>query len=475
MPVDFIRDAAPITQFDREQPITKLLHLIWTSRPDLQGAFDISTREGQAAFHDWAAEGVKREYGVDPWAPSTDTLERSEDQPVVDRPGLLRRLKALFGEAEAMAPSAGASGATLIGYTHGVLGMGEHVRMSAEALSSTRVPFGVLDIDTGAGDQHDDSTNSYPRVSGNRYRANIFHVNADQMLPTYCRLGASFFTGRYNIGFWAWELAEWPHSWRPILEMVDEIWAPSRFIQNCLKSVTDKPVVHMPLCVELPGFERLPRSRFNLPDDTCLFLFAFDFNSYIERKNPFAAIRAFKAAFAARTERAGLVVKVMKADETSGKWREMMRLIDGDPRIHVINEVMSRSEVLALIAACDCFVSLHRSEGFGRGPAEAMYLGKPVIVTSYSGNMDFTRAGTSLLVDYKLTPVGHGEYVHGEGQLWADAHVDQAAEQMRRVYRGGTEITNIAASGQAIIRNEFSKGSVGRNMERRLTELGALK
>ena len=475
MPVDLMRDPAPIPQFDLEQPITKLLHLIWTSRPDLQAAFDISKPDGQAAFRSWAGEGVKREYGVDARSLPTDKLERTDGHAEADRPGLLEKLKGFFQRAEAPTPALGAPGATLIGYTHGVLGMGEHVRMSAEALSNTRVPFGVLDIDTGAGDRPDESTSSYPRVNTNRYRANIFHVNADQMLPTYCRLGASFFADRYNIGFWAWELAEWPHSWRPILEMVDEIWAPSRFIQDCLKAATDKPVVHMPLCVELPAFERLPRSRFNLPEDACLFLFAFDFNSYIERKNPFAAIRAFKDAFTDGAEAAGLVVKVMKADETSDRWREMMQLIDADPRIHVINEVMTRGEVLALMDACDCFVSLHRSEGFGRGPAEAMYLGKPVIVTSYSGNMDFTRTGASLLVDYKLIPVGEGEYVHGAGQVWADADVPQAAEQMRRVYSGDADIPEIAARGQAIIRKEFSNAAVGRNMERRLTELGALE
>jgi len=471
MAIDFMRDPAPITQFDADQPITNLLHLIWTSRPDLQATFDLSTEAGQAGFRGWASEGVKREYGVDPRS-LTEAISNGTAGPVTTQPALLRKLKALFrSRGRADGPS-GAPGATLIGYTHGVLGMGEHVRMSAEALSSTNVPFGVLDIDTG--DRPDALTGDYPLVGTNRFRANIFHVNADQMLPTYCRL-SSFFGDRYNIGFWAWELAEWPASWVPVLGMVDEVWAPSTFIQDCLRSVTDKPVIHMPLCVELPNFEKLPRSRFGLPDESCLFLFAFDFNSYIERKNPVAAIRAFKSAFPAGTEAAGLVVKVMNADETSDRWREMTDLIAGDGRIRIINQVMSRGQLLALMDACDCFVSLHRSEGFGRGPAEAMYLGKPVIVTAYSGNMDFTRAGASLLVDYKLVPVGDGEYVHGKGQVWADADLEQAATEMRRVHAGGAEIAELAARGQSIIRNEFSNGAVGRNMEHRLADLGLIQ
>jgi glycosyltransferase involved in cell wall biosynthesis len=471
MAVDFMRDPAGITQFDAAQPITKLLHLIWTSRPDLQSVFDIATPEGQAGFRSWAADAVKREYGVDAFS---DEVSDNASQGAAENRGLLGGLKILLRKRSATEPALGQPGATLIGYTHGVLGMGEHVRMSAEALSSTRVPYGVLDIETGSGEQPGEQTARYPRVTTNRFRANIFHVNADQMLPTYCRLGSDFFRNRYNIGFWAWELAKWPAPWNPVLEMVDEIWAPSRFIADCLTSATEKPVTYMPLCVELPPFERLPRARFGLPERDCLFLFAFDFNSYIERKNPFAAIRAFKKAFPSGTERTGLVVKVMKADTGSDKWREMVGLIGGDARIHVINEVMSRSEVLALIDACDCFVSLHRSEGFGRGPAEAMYLGKPVIATGYSGNTDFTRPDSSLLVDYTLVPVEKSEYVHGDGQVWADADVDHAARLMRRVLEGGSAVETIASRGKAVMRNEFSNSAVGRNMERRLLELGLL-
>jgi glycosyltransferase involved in cell wall biosynthesis len=311
-------------------------------------------------------------------------------------------------------------------------------------------------------------------VDRNRHRANVFHVNADQMLATYCALGSDFFNSRYNIGYWAWELSKWPADWVPTLDMVDEIWAPSRFIRDCLKTVTDKPVVHMPLCVELPHFGRRSRSHFGLPEGDCLFLYTFDFHSYIDRKNPLAAVRAFKRAFPSGKEKAGLVLKIMKGDPESPKWQEMIEAIDHDPRIYVINQMMSRADVLALLDSCDCFLSLHRSEGFGRGPAEAMYLGKAVIATNYSGNVDFTRPGASLLVDYQLVPVKPGEYVCGEGQVWADPDVDHAARQMLLVQQGSAEVQEIAARGQEVILTEFSNAAVGRNMRKRLTEIGAL-
>lgn len=472
MEPDLFTASGHVRQFNLAEPITKLMYIIWSSRPDLQSVFDITSSEGQAAFSDWARHSIPREYGLGPFG-DVDRGSAIGTNSGKNGASLFTRFKSLFGAGRRVSNAPhGVPGATLIGYAEGILGMGEHVRMSAEALSATAVPFGVFDVDSNG---RGALASQFPSTRQPRYRANIFHVNADQMLATYCKLGPGFFQHRYNIGFWAWELSRWPKPWHAMFDLVDEIWAPSRFIRDCLFDATDKPVEHIPLCVELPRFKKLPRARFGLPTDDCLFLFAFDFRSYIERKNPVAAIRAFKKAFPSRHQRAGLVIKVMNAERQSEKWQELLLEIQDDPRIYVINEVMSRAELLALMETCDCFVSLHRSEGFGRGPAEALYLGKPVIVTNYSGNTDFTRPDTSLLVDYELRPVGTGEYVHGEDQSWADADIDHAAEHMRRVQEERPEIAKIATQGQKVIRSEFSSIAVGRSIERRLEGLGLLQ
>lgn len=471
MSLDFMNDPAAILQFDSQRPVTKLLHMIWTSRPDLQAAFDISAEAGQASFMDWAAVSLKREYGLDPDRAGRVSTVPSPKAATDGRANIVHRLLSLFEGRREIHPPLPLPGVTLIGYAQGVLGMGEHVRMSADALAQTDVPFGVFDVDPGSTHSDDALGEIFPTAADNRYSANLFHINADQMLPTFCRLGADFFADRYNIGFWAWELAKCPDNWLPVIDMVDEIWAPSRFIRDCFREVSGKPVTYMPLCVELPAFQKRPRSSFGLPEGDCLFLYTFDFLSYIDRKNPFAAIRAFKQGFPRGDERAGLVLKVMRGDPDAHKWQEMVALIDGDPRIHVINKVMGRGEVLALMDTCDSFLSLHRSEGFGRGPAEAMYLGKPVIATSYSGNTDFTRPGAALLVDYRLIPVEPGQYVMGEGQVWADADVDHAAELLRMVKENSADVRDVARRGQALIRDEFSNSAVGRNMRTRLREL----
>jgi glycosyltransferase involved in cell wall biosynthesis len=230
----------------------------------------------------------------------------------------------------------------------------------------------------------------------------------------------------------------------------------------------------MPLCVELPDFARQERSYFGLPDDHHLFLYVFDFHSYLQRKNPYAAIKAFQQAFPLGTEAAGLVIKVMNGEVDSAAWQTMIELIAGDSRIQVLNSVMSRADVLALIDCCDCFVSLHRAEGFGRGPAEAMYLGKPVIATNYSGTTDFMRPANSYLVEYDLVPVQPGEYVFPDGQMWAEADVPHAAQHMRSIIDDFGQAERIGLLGQATIRQEFSAAETGKRMAARLRQLRAL-
>lgn len=440
--------------------INNLMHLIWQARLDLQSAFDLSTPEGRSGFVGWFFKSVEREYGIDPTEATSGIQIRSGSKST-----------SYHSSPDLEVPK---QGATLIGYASGVLGMGEHVRMTASALSAVGISFGIKDIKAGVVNKDESLIHSPSIIEGNDFRANVFHVNADQMFLTYGSLGASFFSNRYNIGYWAWELSKCPRDWIPVTKLVDEIWAPSKFIRDCFLEASDRPVVLMPLCVELPKFRKLSRKAFDLDDDTCVFLYIFDFHSYIERKNPLAAISAFKKAFPRRTDAARLVLKVMNADTSSPLWIAMMKRIGGDTRIIVRNEVMSRSKVLALVDQCDCFVSLHRSEGFGRGPAEAMYLGKPVIATGYSGNTDFTRPENSLVVDYKIVPLEAGQYVFGDGQVWAEPNVEHAAQHMRFVFDHSESARDLGMKGQRTIFDEFSAAAVGNQMNTRLAALGVL-
>ena len=352
--------------------------------------------------------------------------------------------------------------------------MGEHVRMSAAALEGRSIGWGVINYGQHIPGRQNAETDETRFLSDNRYKCNLFHINADQMLVALLTLGRRFFDGRYNIGYWAWELAHCPVEWEAPMALVDEVWAPSRFIQNAFAERARVPVEYMPLCVSLPAIPPHSRASLGLPSDSFLFLFTFDFYSYVERKNPFGVIRAFKNAFRDRHERAALIIKAMNADESSEAWQRLLNLIDGDPRIIVINRTMDRLQVLQLFDACDCFVSLHRSEGFGRGPAEAMYLGKPVIVTNYSGNTDFTLPDNACLVDYRLVPVREDEYVFATGQEWADPDEDHASWHMKTLADDAQLAREIGGRASAFIRDNFGPARIGSLYEDRLRKLGLL-
>jgi glycosyltransferase involved in cell wall biosynthesis len=454
--IDALRNRASLPQLLGEQRyISIFMHMIWSSRPDLQMAFDLDTSDGQSAFAQWFEASAQREYGVSARIPAGSEPSNSN---AATTPG---------GSATPTRP-----GANLIGYAHAEIGMGEHVRMSAAALESTPVQFGVVNFNVGVVSRQEAMLDHGQIFGRNPFAANVFHVNADQMFVAYRHLGHDFFSKRYNIGYWAWELAKGPTDLLSASKMVDEIWAPSRFIQQAFAERADIPVEYMPLCVTLPEFNRLDRRHFGLPDRAFIFLYTFDFLSFLERKNPFAAIRAFKRAFPEGKSDVCLVLKVMNGKEESPLWMNMMQLIDGDPRIVIINRTLNRSEVLALLDTSDCFLSLHRSEGFGRGPAEAMYLGKPVIVTNYSGNTDFTLADNSCLVDFKLIPVEEGQYPCHQGQQWADADVEHAAWYMKKLHADSAYASDVGARGRAYIHENFNQRAIGAFYESRLKKLG---
>lgn len=519
MSVEQLNELADIPQLLEAEKITRLMHLIWSSRRDLQLAFDLKSPEGQKGYFNWYQVSVNREYGLNPNAEwsiphgSSSPARRSRDihSRLLGLEGVLSRaarrlprplrsvgrwlwlrllaigarvtsaqqLRVTSGEASAVASLeisgvTGLPGANLIGYAHAELGMGEHVRMSAAAMQAAHVPFGVINFDVGVSSRKEATLDHGAVEDENKYKANIFHINADQMLRAYCHLGHGFFRARYNIGYWAWELSRCPDEWLPAIDMVDEIWAPSRFIQDAFRERVNIPVEYMPLCVSLPDFRKRDRRYFGLPDGVFLFIFSFDFLSFIDRKNPFAIIQAFRRAFSRLSDEVGLVIKVMNGDPSGAGWRDMMDMIGGDPRVHVINKTLDRSDVLSLVDVCDSYVSLHRSEGFGRGPAEAMYLGKPVIVTGYSGNMDFTLPDNSCLVDYALIPVKQGQYVFENNQVWAEPSVEHAADYMVRLYSSSSFARGIGEKGRSFIRSNFGEVSVGRIYRDRLSNIGLI-
>jgi glycosyltransferase involved in cell wall biosynthesis len=300
---------------------------------------------------------------------------------------------------------------------------------------------------------------------------NVLGVNANDTVALLEELGPDVTSGHYTIGFWFWELAGFPAAWLPAVDRIDEVWAASAFVRDAVAAVTTKPVRTVRLCVDATPSRAYTRAEFGLPEDPFVFLFTFSFNSYVARKNPQGVIDAFRAAFPPDDRRALLVLKSLNGDKAPHLLQALHDRIGRDDRIRLLDGAMPRDEVFGLESVCDSYVSLHRSEGFGLGLAESMALGKPVIGTAYSGNLEFMDDTVSLLVDHGLTPVRTSEYPFPDGQVWAEPDVEQAARHMRRLVDEPAFARALGERARDRMREEFSARAVGAGIARRLGEI----
>ena len=367
------------------------------------------------------------------------------------------------------------AGVNLIGYARGEFGVAENVRSYARALEQARHPFLIRNFYVGVASRQEDRSMERHFSEALRYPVNVFFINADQMQVARDALGAEAFADRRNIGYWVWELERFPRAWDGAFDLVDEVWTPTEFVRGAIAANTAKPVLKMPKAIEFAAPAGMDRAHFGLPRDAFVFLYSYDFNSFASRKNPQAAIAAFRRAFADNRRDVRLVIKSTNGERFREQLAALAQGVADDPRIGVRDGFLSRAEMFALQNNVDCYVSLHRAEGFGLGMAECMYLGKPVIATAYSGNMEFMDRDTACLVDYKLVPVGENEYPFWQGQHWADADVDHAAQCMRRVAGEREYAQRVGAAAAASIRRSNSKAVCAAAMTARLAELARQK
>ncbi|MFC3886613.1 glycosyltransferase family 4 protein [Bacillus songklensis] len=363
----------------------------------------------------------------------------------------------------------------LIGCIRTETGIGESCRIAANTLNTARIPFGIMNFKMNKVTKNKDYSWIEKEMEIPIYNTNIFHVNASHMSAAYKHFGKDLFHGRYNIGYWAWELQEFPDKWSESFELVDEVWVPSTFVQEAISKKSPVPVIKIPHSIEVMVPRKIKRNHFNLPRERFLFLSMYDVLSLQERKNPKAVVKAFKKAFAKNNPFVGLVLKVNNGQKNPKEIESLKKEIEGYRNIFIINEVLNRSEINGLLNSIDCFVSLHRAEGFGLGLAEAMYLGKPVIATNWSGNTDFITNCNSLLVNYKLIKIGKDYGPYNCDQIWADPDVNHAAYYMVEISSNRKLGEVIGLEGQKTIRNHFSPAEVGQLAKKRLTNLGLIK
>jgi glycosyltransferase involved in cell wall biosynthesis len=361
---------------------------------------------------------------------------------------------ALFTVAPAKAP-----GLNVVGYFEHLTGVGEVARALLRTLETLRYPaVGIETPQNGTG-----RAGSRPGP----YSCNLLCVNADATPYVWQSLGAAFFDQRYTIGFWHWEIASFPSEWYDRFALLQELWVASEFVQQVLAPLVSIPIHRMRIPIAIPAPALVRRADLGLPNDRFIWLFAFDMRSYIERKNPFGVIESYRRAFGSRSSRTHLVIKASHLEEypdMAARLHASLAEVGGT----LIRSTIDRSRLTALFAACDGYLSLHRSEGFGLTLIEAMALGKPVVATGYSGNMDFMTPENSYPVRYRLSELDRDYGPYQRGTFWAEPDLDHAAEQMRSVCEQRDEARNKGQLAVQDIARWYGSQSAGQAIVDRL-------
>jgi glycosyltransferase involved in cell wall biosynthesis len=360
------------------------------------------------------------------------------------------------------------NGVDVVGFFTAEHGVGEAARVLVSTMKSVDVAVSTINYtDTQSRMGHAYSTDDV-----SRYKVALVSMNAEQLTHSPHRLGEDFYSDRYVIGQWFWELEQAPEWYVPAWPMVNEMWAPTRFIEQMLRNSAPKNVAisYVPLPVTRPAIDAsLTRAHFDL-DDRFMFLFAFDFMSVMKRKNPIGLIEAFIRAFPAGIG-AQLVIKAINGDKRPAERAQLMAAAAQHPGITVMDTYLTRVETSSLMNLADCYVSLHRSEGLGLTLSEAMSHGKPVIATNYSGNIDFMDETNSYLVSWDRVAVGENAEGYAADATWAEPNLDEAAQLMRSVFENQAEAAQIGQKAQNDILKNFSEAASGAIMKSRLFEI----
>jgi glycosyltransferase involved in cell wall biosynthesis/SAM-dependent methyltransferase len=367
-------------------------------------------------------------------------------------------------------------GVLFIGYAEGDLGLGQAFRANLVAAAQVGLPFAVYPFRVGIKTRLIEPFMPERYDTAHAYDINIVDVAPDQTPAVFRTLDPRLMSRGYNVLRTFWELPQAPEAWRPMLKGFQELWAPSPFVAEAFREIFPGTITIIPPAIHRANGPFADREAYGMEPGRFYFLCSFDYFSSPHRKNPLAVLQAFQEAFAHRTDNVGLVIKSIGAVEHFPEIKDViLKAAKCDSRITVINRSLKRHEMLSLIRASNAYISLHRSEGFGMGMAEAMSFGRVVIGTNFSGNTCFLTSETGFPVPYTLRPVKPSEYAWASGQVWAEPDVKAAAEIMRLVIERPDLAAKRAQAAEALIESRYEPEAVGLKIKRRISEIEAGK
>lgn len=434
----------------------RYLAAVRAGRADLTAAFPDVPGAGSAALVAWArAHGVAEGYpavlvaGPSPTAPTEGAPSAAPD----DRPARRGR------------PTPGVN---VVGFLTGSLGIGESARLMVEATTTAGLAVQRVDVDA--------TTPGRARVragGGAHHDTTVLCVNAD-LTPVVARAVPQMLRKSYRIGMWYWEVEDFPATLHGAFAHVDEVWTATDFVRSAIEPHSPVPVrtVTPPLPQRGPE-PTLSRTDLGLPDRP-YHLFVFDHLSTLERKNPLAVIDAFTAAFGP-DDGPVLVVKSINAARRPVDAERVRLHAARHPHVVLLEDHLPAAARDALVARCDVYVSLHRSEGLGLTMAEAMAWGKPVVATGYSGNLQFMTAENSFLVPWTEARIPVDAAPYPPGARWAEPDVDAAAVLLRRIAQDPALAAAKGARAAQDIADRHSAGRAGAAVAARLDEVAGAR
>jgi glycosyltransferase involved in cell wall biosynthesis len=422
--------------------VTRYMLAIYEDREDVRAAFPDPTNADATGFRDWYLLFGQHELEL----PAA----------------LVPFRKAALAATPAPVP------VNIAGYFRAELGIGAAARSLLAALEAAEIPINTVPFDQTANrlshpftDRHSDA---------GRADINLVCVNPDQIGAFAEQAGREFWDGRYSIGVWFWEVEDFPRSFHGAFNHVDEIWVASDFMRDTFRKVSPKPVFKFRLPVLTPQIDpSLSRRALGLPEKF-VFLFSFDFLSVLERKNPVGLVEAFARAFRPG-EGPVLVIKSINGDKRLLEMEKLKYAIRSRPDILLRDGYLSDVENHTLTALSDCYVSLHRSEGFGLTIAEAMALGKSAIAPAYSGNLEFMTEANSYLCPCQRREVGPEREPYPAASHWCEPDLETAAQLLRHVYLHQEEARKKGMHAADDIRKLHSPTVAGPVIQERLAKI----
>lgn len=474
--LDFIKKYHSISE---NEVISPIMSLIWKHRDDLQKKFPRPKDKDNVQFlHWWKMHGCEEYYlpivfeNKNPLIGDIlDSIPKSEHNNIQNGvTSAISKYHQPFSKGKDKSIA-------LIGHIQGIFGLGEDARQTKESLElySYDVTSYSAFSETNAYKMNEIKTsplsNIYSRDSN--HSAHIFCLPAFDFIGIFMREDPRIFLSKPIILFTQWELKSFPKEAEIIEILCDKIFCISNFCSKSISEILNNKslveTIEQPITPAV--LKGLNRKHFQLNNSDFIFYVGFDRNSSCTRKNPLGAIEAFQRAFPVNEDvKVKLIIKVI-GNQSSEQWNECLRRALCDTRIIIFDKILLKDELNDLMNCCDCVVSLHRAEGFGRVLAEAMLLNKPVIGSAYSGNLDFMNNKNSFLISGKEVPIFKGEYIFYKNNVWFSPNIDECASIMRYLCNNPKKYKHIYSKNAQFIEKKYSKLKTGESISKALKEL----